>query len=70
MVMIFHRRVVSTEHMDLRRRYAGRLQLFFKNLQIVEVVAYEVVPLQIHGSLPLSRHPGQDFGLLSAAHAT
>jgi hypothetical protein len=44
MRMLVHLRVVLAEHVNLWRGNAGRLQLFLKDLQIVQAVADEIMP--------------------------
>jgi NifU-like protein involved in Fe-S cluster formation len=44
MMMLVHLRVLPAQHVDLRCGNALRFQLLFKDLQVVEAVAYKIMP--------------------------
>jgi hypothetical protein len=44
MRMLVHLRVLPTQHVDLRCGNAGRFQLLFEDLQVIEAVAYKIMP--------------------------
>ncbi len=44
MMVMLHFRIGAAEHVDLRRGNAGGFQLLFKNFQVVQAVADEIMP--------------------------
>src|SRR4029450_13988411 len=55
MLVVIELGVVGSEHMDLRCRDPGALQLLFDDIEVVEVVAYEVMPEHFHGVFLVAR---------------
>ena len=56
--MVVQLGVVGSEHVDLRGGNTGALQLLFDDVQIVQVVAYEITPQHFHDCSPLPYYSG------------